>query len=726
MKNHLAAFFIFAPAFAVAFFAARALWPAAGDSGDGVEAGKPSRSPQRNPALAVAESAPINNINETARPPEPTIIQHAKKKYATVEEEIAAWPTCTITGIVLDYDGTPAGGARVERVAANGGPVSYSKEAKCGSDGRFRLSQPTWDPREIVLRVRHHGRFDKLIPNVRTEQNVTIDVGEVRLAAAGSVRVHIIDKSGRPVPNVEIQYKPEGAPAPSAAPPETRAEGVPRALRGMTDEEGNYTFEPVCAGRAALAAVVEFMNGQRAPQESLRISREIVNIEIAPGARESIEWTAASAGTLHGRATFRGKPVANVILTLDGRGARASWWPVRTRTDADGKYQFPPVPAGEYSIQKKDGALHFDIAARVAAADGAVSISENEISVVRDLNRPPLDDALHKTTILTGDNALDLDFGDASSAEVRVVDELGRPVMNAIVRIFRAPKPGTEFSQGYEARMQWPAKTTKVEFDRQAVSDAAGIVQFEAVPRGVLQLTTFKLEYARARGQFEIDADSDKSIKVQLRKGGALSGRVSDPNGAPIGGAIVKVLTGGADADPPSSGRGWWDMSPPAPTAMSDDAGGFVLNGLETGAHRILAFSNESGPEIMIITVPEAGDAGFLNITLESLGGFQVSVARRGEPATATAIRLRLDDPGCPIAADLWTDDTFFAMLGSGDFARAEGPADARAMTHIGRVPAGNWKIEVVDLPAGDKVLETVRARAIAGRDVPVFIELSK
>lgn len=171
-----------------------------------------------------------------------------------------------------------------------------------------------------------------------------------------------------------------------------------------------------------------------------------------------------------------------------------------------------------------------------------------------------------------------------------------------------------------------------------------------------------------------------------------------------------------------------FETAPPTPHAFANGDGTFILEGLAPGARRLLAFSNDAGPVIVNINVPESGEAEFINITIERFGGFRVAVSRGGAPAPELHARLRRDDPAAPLSTDVWSNDFFFSMLGAvGGFASSSTPADSLGITHIARVPAGEWNIDIFE-PAKpgspEKLLHTARARAIGLRDVPVFVEI--
>lgn len=478
----LAAFIAFLVFFACAFFVTRALAP-----GESREPGTNYNNAAAQPATGEAPRAEANSnitINNESAASTPAAGAHSESNVSNenVKKAPVVWPDCTVTGRILDYDGKPAVGARVKRTANDGGPVGNSKEIRTNESGNFSLKITTTSPREVFLWVRHRGQFDTIIPKVKTAPNETIDIGEVRLSGAANVRVHITDPGGRPVPNVEIQYKPEGAPTKPPSPifEYLRTPDKPRAMRALTNESGMFTFEPVTAGRADVSVTNEYYITQKKSQSSLGLSPEIKKIELAPAAAETVKWIATNVGILRGRATHRGKPYANATLSLVNISKEGSWFPVRARTDESGNFTFPPVPASNYAVRKGDWALHFDVSTRMEAAGGEVQLSREETRLFQLLYKPQPGDDLRKVHIQTGDNVKDVDFGDSARVEVYVTDDKNRPVRDCYVRLFDPPKPGAEIVRGYAKRMQRsPLAIDKVEY-----TNNSGIAYFDDVPRG--------------------------------------------------------------------------------------------------------------------------------------------------------------------------------------------------------------------------------------------------
>lgn len=249
-------------------------------------------------------------------------------------------------------------------------------------------------------------------------------------------------------------------------------------------------------------------------------------------------------------ATGQGVPGAE--LTFEHAGATAS-----VTTDPEGVFRFAPREAGVHRLSLITAAAHLPYApawghspmtfvaspgARVRGIAIYLSPATEYLGIVRDPSGKPVE-----------------------GAAVRILDQGSGAAAPA-----RAPGP--------------------------LLSDARGEVHFTASDDALIEARHPAYAPARVRLDFAVQASRRVLLKLGEQDGGAppaeetIEGRVIDGNGrgAPVAGALVSATF--AD-DPPVRA----DIRP-APQAVTDDEGRFVLEGLDPGHYHVVAVSEGLAP----------------------------------------------------------------------------------------------------------------------------------
>ncbi|MFI5306166.1 MAG: collagen binding domain-containing protein, partial [Polyangiales bacterium] len=160
----------------------------------------------------------------------------------------------------------------------------------------------------------------------RAAQIVTLNAGENRLSVTlgpGFVlRGEVVDDTGAPVADTEIEAAPDDDPLLLAS--------------AQSDAGGGFSLADLGTGRYTLRA--------RAAHHELAI----VPSQSVPS-EQPIRIVAARTSALHGEVLEpSGMPAATAAVTIAGSGV---WPPKRLQTDAQGRFELVPIPAGVYELR---------------------------------------------------------------------------------------------------------------------------------------------------------------------------------------------------------------------------------------------------------------------------------------------------------------------------------------------------------------------------------------
>jgi protocatechuate 3,4-dioxygenase beta subunit len=719
-------------AFAAAFFATRAIVGARESARDAREIdARPGVPAATAPLHAAAD--PNKTDRAAANPNDPPEIS---SRAATPDSSPAraAAPSMlegTLTGVIVDFSGKPVPGARCMWVTSNGQIHGGTVDCATDAAGRFavKISKFKQSSRQCSLLTRAPHHFDTLAGPFDLVEGAVTDVGEIRLEGAGRVKVRVTDSSGRPFPNIvaTLDDKDE-APTSSnwrGAPLDVRGPKNRYRLTGMTGEDGSLVFEPVWPGRNVVW--IESPDSKGWQSQIFGFDPASRAIEVVPGREELLEWSAKRSATLSGRATARGKPLANQVVSLVSPVGMRTWTPVRATTDSDGNFAFPPVPVGEYSVRKGDHAVHFDIAARVQEVDDPVEIPIEWAFRYEQASRALPGDEKHKITLHEGATRADFDFGSGAAVELTIVDARTRkPAPRALTRIYDEPKSG--ITKGPDRRLPKDPSASKPTFDRRSTAGADGIVKWDDVPEGTWRVSVQAPNYHRMQLEIAVGPAADIRRTIPLDAGGTIRGKVVNTDGTPVAGAMVVIAPSAEDLEPIYNDSTNFETASPSPRAIASDDGAFEITGVSPGTQRILAFSSTHAPASVDVTVPADDAAEGVVVQLQRFGRLLVTVHRGGAGIPQFSAGIQRFEPGSPVPSEAWADDLFFETIGAtSDFMGSRGSPDGNGIVTIVGVPPGVWTLDIL-LPTPDGAPPTppfhAKATAVAGRDVPVFVEL--
>lgn len=499
-----------------------------------------------------------------------------------------------VTGRVLD------GATRQPLVGAlvwSGG----SAWTRSGPQGDFEVRAPSGDEGRVEALAR--GRIKDTQPWKR-ERN---DPLTLVLDPAGTIAGQVVDEAGRPLPRVRIRTY--------ANRPQSAMGFQLEEKTAWSGPDGRFTLRQLPAGRRHdLTAVLEGFAPARQSADVPPPGRS------APPVRIVLGRGAAAFGRVLNE---DGLPVAGAELTLaqlPGASGYVDLEPFRAVSDSAGRFRFPNVSPGWFDLQVK-------------RAGFAPAIREGlEIAAA----------------------AREADLGDitleaGSAIEGRVTDERGNPVARAEVFLSPTEDLGAFFGSGHG----------------EALTGADGRFRFPDLPRGRyfdLEVVHEGFVPASLPG---VEARPGSPLRIELREGRTLTGRVVDADGAPIPKASISVVeVTRVEMESSNFSHGMT-----VDQARTDDEGTFVLSNLEPGTVELqVDATGYRRKRVPGLRVPEAGGGPPVEISLErgaAIGGRVVDA--QGRPVRGAMVRAegeRSEDGVLSFAGGLTDADGRYLLEG--------------------------------------------------------------
>ena len=526
----------------------------------------------------------------------------------------------TLSGRLLDGGGNPVAGARVswsayrdeaelDVDATSGVTPPALGQARTGSDGRFSATLDASGP-AVSLRIESDGLPGVLLPGPFLP-SVSLDVSDLELPAASFFRGTVVSPSGAGVAGARVVVRAErpssydavffaealaaadGSFAIAAAPSggrrvEVRAAGFAPFLHAVSPaaaaqriqlEPGGVVAGTVtdAAGHPAPGAIVSSSGvavlagaagqyrlagvpaGQREVEATLGMDQmtEKDGLSVHDGAQIAADLRLAPASSIAGTvtdATSR-KPIGGArVAAFAGAAGPGASPKRRTTTDASGRFRAGPLLPGRYAVRaERQGYLATSLAAVDVRAGGVGSAA--------------------------------IALAPAASVAGRVVDEKGKPVAGARVRIARGGGAGRAWRPGAA-----PGAA------RETVTGPDGTFRLEPLTRANGEtLEASKSGYVSAERALTLaSGQALTGVSLALRTGLSARGRVTDQQGAALAGAEVRV----APADERGGRRGFrGGPADNAPDATTGGDGAFVVSGLEQGAYRVTVTRDGYAPK---------------------------------------------------------------------------------------------------------------------------------
>lgn len=399
--------------------------------------------------------------------------------------ELVLQAAAAAVGRVVDGEGTPLAGARLEAVpeagpgpGTAGRPEGAPSHAWSDDAGRFELARlrPS-----LAYRVaaRRSGFAALVLPGVTpSARRAPTDLGTLVLHPGARLEGRVTDLRGRPLEGAEVRSR-EASVQPSQREAERLRERPPDAVTGP---DGRFVLADLRPGRpyhlltSRRGYLPGWTPGVEAPtpdplavvlDDASRLSGTLLDGEGAPlpGARVVLRWLGPPAGTVG-------------LEARRGGGSRSG------TTDARGAFSFEELaPGGVELSARAEGFLPGDPVTREVPPDGEVT----DVRLV-----------LRRGAVVEG----------------RVFDPSGAPVAGARVNVGRAG--GT------------------------AVSGDDGSYRIEGVPEGLRGLFAHHPQFRRFAREMQVEAGVNTE-DVFLEDGWSVSGRTVDEDGEPVAGARVVV-----------------------------------------------------------------------------------------------------------------------------------------------------------------------------------------
>jgi protocatechuate 3,4-dioxygenase beta subunit len=243
--------------------------------------------------------------------------------------------------------------------------------ARTGADGRAVVT--SFPGKSAHLHVRHadHSEFrgDPIALPEKDDLEQTVSLG-----SGGSVSVTVVDARGNPVANAEVEHE-----GPNQAGEESLLSGPAR----HTDADGKLAFDHLQPGTHRFRIGGKSGNGVFNVGGGRAVMRGFVrggdsseegwaSVVVAEGSQDGLRLVAPEKGSLAGKITEAGKPLANATVRLAQRGAPAMPFMDGGRsaqTDGTGDYLLDGVEEGEYTltVEHATRAMPFESDARVRA-----------------------------------------------------------------------------------------------------------------------------------------------------------------------------------------------------------------------------------------------------------------------------------------------------------------------------------------------------------------------
>ena len=421
--------------------------------------------------------------------------------------------------------------AALQLGSADATPLDRS--ARVGNDGRFRFcAVPVGRPMTVGTEESPFARY--FGEDLEPSPGERIDIA-IHLQIGGTVRGRVVDEAGTAVAGADVEaLGREFFGNPSADLRETKS-----------DDEGRYVLEGLTPGRVWLKVEHDDY------REKLGSPFDLADGEVLEAPDIVLDAGLAIAGIIKFPSD---RPAVGAQVEIDPDLAEnLSGSPMDPRAFAGADGDDVADEAGAFRITGV-GEGPWTVTVELEVADEGQPEVSGRWTAFEALVRAPADDmaiTLEAPVTLTGS----------------VVDTSGQPVVEFTVK-------------GSRSGSQWympPSETKNESFENED-----GEFVLSELRSGDWTFTVTADGMARSE-KLTLTLPTEETASFVLSRPIVLAGRVTDPDGEPIGGAEIGKELEGAEVIVAMQGRGDW------PTTTTDDEGNFELEGVQPGAGSIVA-----------------------------------------------------------------------------------------------------------------------------------------
>ena len=516
----------------------------------------------------------------------------AVKSAGAAPAPLALTPAASITGRVVDAQGKPVPGAAVTLEASRGGRGRLAAfaagprgarpgtTARTGPDGSFRLDGLAAITSGVPLVATHAGYAPAERPGVTLKAGQALANVVLVLPAGLSVKGRVVDGTAQPVSGAEIRVAPSQGQGRGGGRFFRPPGGAPSAPNAVTAADGTFTVAGLAPGAYDVTASHDGFSPKTSPAlpAPTKLPTGWPPIVLARGA--------AVAGVVH---DDQGAPIAGASVSALGEGLE----PRQTNTDGNGTFRLDDLVKGR-PLMLAANAPGYGFASR------SVTAPAEGITVV---------------------------LGKSGTIRGRVVDATtGAPVTAFSV----GASPAARGRRGPGAFGGAPSQAQYSEDGTFEVTVAPGSWNVRAAADGYRPADVSNLD---------VDAGQTKEgVEIALKRGGGLTGHVTDLRGNPVSGASIACCDA-ASARPGAAFGG--DGS--GPTATSDGDGHFALDGLPDG-HATLTVTHPD----YVTTSRDVDPASTGDVVIQVSSGAEISgtVVSSDAGQAVPGASVRLDPEG--------------------------------------------------------------------------------
>ena len=427
--------------------------------------------------------------------------------------------TVEVTGSVRGPDGAPVRGARVTAYPARGGQST----ATTAADGSFRFQDV--GPGTYVVAATADGYTQGETDEIIIQAGEAPAPLEIELGEGHAIKGRIVVTPPQPLPQGVMVYAYRRSV--TAA---TRARRAQARTRDVA-ADGSFVLRGLEPGVWDVRAY--------ARDKGLLARRELV--EVVPGETPTVKLLLGECWGLFGR-IFEpdgAEPLREVSVTFSTQGSpygpssRSTWWRQETITDGAGRYEVPDVPSWADPMVVK-------------AAGRAETVVPVKWEGGRD---QALDIVLHRGAAIRG-----------------AIAKQGAPLPFEGVRVLAVQGRWFEY---------WRPDRSNYEFRAQKLEPGQTSYELTGLSKGTWTIGMWGSGFAPPEPQ-EIEIGGEETITLDMAPtdGGAVAGRVTNLDGAPVG---RTVLSGSA-----------WGRPYFRDLGRTAGDGSFLLDHLPAGRNRVM------------------------------------------------------------------------------------------------------------------------------------------